>query len=155
MYLLDSNVYIRGFREAGFGQQLQEFHRAHLSRIVVSAVVVSELLVSAQTPDGTRALRRTLVEPFRSRKRFLTPGWETWERATEIDRGMRKQRGDPGLPGNQSFFHDILIAATARQMGATIVTFNTADFALIGRHVDIDVVEPWPGDTAAEEGRLV
>lgn len=149
MYLLDSNVYIRGFREAGFGQQLQEFHRVHLSRIVVSAVVVSELLVGAQTPDGTRALRRTLVEPFRMRKRFLTPGLETWERATEIDRGIREQRGNRATLGNRSFFHDILIAATARQMGATIVTFNTADFALIGRYVDIDVVEPWPSGKAA------
>ena len=149
MYLLDSNVYIRGFREAGFGHELEDFHRAHLPRLVVSAVVVSELLVGAQTPARARALQRTLVDPFRSRKRFLTPGWQTWERATAIDRGIRRQRGHRAQLESRSFFHDILIAATAREMGATIVTFNVSDFALIGQHVDIEVVEPWPSGRAA------
>lgn len=149
MYLLDSNVYIRAFREADFGQQLQEFHRAHLPRLVVSAVVVSELLVGVKAPDRARALRRTLVEPFRTRKRFLTPGWATWERATEIDRGIREARVHREKLGTRSFFHDILIAATAREMGATIVTFNSVDFALISQFVDIDVVEPWPERIAA------
>ena len=149
MYLLDSNVYIRAFREAAFGQQLQEFHRTHLPRLVVSAVVVSELLVGANAPDRARALRRTLVEPFRTRQRFLTPGWATWERATAIDRGIRERGGHRARLRARSFFHDILIAATAREMGATIVTFNTADFALIGQHVDIDVVAPWPSGTVA------
>ena len=44
----------------------------------------------------------------------------------------------------RSFFHDILIAASARELGATIVTMNLEDFALIGRHVDIKYVGPWP-----------
>jgi predicted nucleic acid-binding protein len=149
MYLLDSNVYIRAFREADFGRELQDFHRIQLPRLVVSAVVVSELLVGAQTPRGARTLRQTLVDPFRARKRFLTPGWQTWERAVEIDRDIRGQRGHRATLESRSFFHDILIAATAREMGATIVTFNTADFALIGQHVDIDVVEPWPNRIAA------
>ena len=149
MYLLDSNVYLRAFRDAGFGGQLERFHRAHLPRLVVSAVVVSELLVGAQTPAGARALQRTLVEPFRSRKRFLTPGWRTWEQAVAIDRGIRQQRTHRTALGQRSFFHDILIASTAREMGATIVTFNVADFALIAQHVDIDVVEPWPDGVAA------
>ncbi|MEO8624846.1 MAG: type II toxin-antitoxin system VapC family toxin [bacterium] len=149
MYLLDSNVYIRAFREADFGHELQEFHRAHLPRLVVSAIVASELLVGAQTPARARALQRTLIDPFRARRRFLTPGWSTWERATAIDCGIRKQRGRRAQLESRAFFHDILIAATAREMGATIVTFNTADFALIGQHVDIDVVEPWPTALAA------
>ena len=154
MYLLDSNVYIRGFREAGFGHELQAFHRSHLPRLVVSAVVVSELLVGAHTPEGVRALRRTLVEPFRSRNRYLTPGWSTWERASDIDRGLRAHRGHRAKLESRSFFHDILIAATARELGATIVTFNRADFALIGQFVDIDVVEPWPDGKAAIGGEL-
>lgn len=149
MFLLDSNVYIRAFRDAGFGVQLERFHRAHLPRLVVSAVVVSELLVGAQTPGGVRALERTLVEPFRTRRRFLTPGWRTWATAVAIDRGIRQQRTHRSALGQRSFFHDILIASTAREMGATIVTCNTADFALIAQHVDIEVVEPWPDGLAA------
>ena len=86
MFLLDSNIYIRCFREVGFGRELQEFHRAELPRLVVSAVVASELLVGVQRPDRERALRRTLIDPFRARRRFITPTWSTWELATAIDR---------------------------------------------------------------------
>ncbi len=148
MYLLDSNIYIRGIRESAFGLEVEAFHRSNLPRLVMSAVVVSELLVGAQTSDVVRRLQRTLVEPFLLRKRFLVPGWQTWERAVAIDRGIRKGSRAAKLT-SRSFFHDILIAATAREMGATIVTFNTTDFALIAEHVDIAVAEPWPTGSAA------
>ena len=149
MYLLDSNVYIRGFREMTFGRELQEFHRRELRRLVVSAVVASEVLVGAQSPRRERAVRGTLVEPFRARRRFLVPGWSTWALATAIDRQLRARLTLRGRLGERSFFHDILIAASARELGATIITLNTADFGLIGRHVDITFVEPWPRQPAA------
>jgi len=149
VYLLDSNVYIRGFREMTFGRELQEFHRRELRRLVVSAVVASEVLVGAQSPGRERAVRRTLVEPFRARRRFVVPGWSTWALATAIDRRLRALPAIRARLGERSFFQDILIAASARELGATIVTLNTADFALIARHVDITFVEPWPRLPAA------
>ena len=149
MYLLDSNVYIRAFRELAFGRELQEFHQRELPRLVVSAVVVSEVLIGAQSARRERAVHRTLVEPFRARRRFVVPGWSTWVRATAIDRRLRARPTVRGRLAERSFFQDILIAASARELGATIVTFNTADFALIGRHMDITFVEPWPRQPAA------
>lgn len=148
MYLLDSNIYIRAFREAAFGRELQEFHRTELPRIVVSAVVASELLIGAQRPDRERALRRTLIEPFQARRRFITPSWSIWEVATAIDRRLRSRVGTRSRLEQRSFFHDILIAATARELGATIITMNLDDFALIARHVDIAYAGPWPLSTA-------
>jgi predicted nucleic acid-binding protein len=59
LYLLDSNVYIRAFRDAAFGAELQDSHR----------------------------------------------------------RARLEQR---------SFLHDMLIAATARELSATLVTDNVA-----------------------------
>lgn len=144
MFLLDSNVYIRAFREAAFGQELLEFHSTQRSRLVVSAVVASELLVGAQRPDRQRALERTIIEPFRARRRFITPSWSTWQLATAIDRRLRAGVGTRTLLERRSFFHDILIAASAREVGATIISMNLDDFALIGRHVDINYVSPWP-----------
>ena len=38
----------------------------------------------------------------------------------------------------------MLIAATARELGATIITDNVADFTLIARHLDIAFVQPFP-----------
>lgn len=149
MYLLDSNVYIRAFRELSFGQELQAFHHQQLPRLVVSAVVASEVLVGATSPRRARAAQRTLVEPFLSRRRFIVPAWSTWTLATSIDRRLRARPAARGRLATRSFFHDILIAASARELGATIVTLNRDDFALIGRHVDILVVEPWPRLTSA------
>jgi predicted nucleic acid-binding protein len=85
VYLLDSNVYLRAFRELAFGRELQEFHQRELRRLVVSAVVVSDVLVGAQSARRERTGHRTLVEPFRARRRFVVPGWSTWMRATAID----------------------------------------------------------------------
>ena len=144
LYLIDSNVYIRAFREAAFGAELQAFHHAALARLVVSAVVTSELLVGAQTPDRERALVRTLVEPFRARRRLLVPSWSTWELAAKIDRGVRRQAANRTRLTQRSFMQDILIAASAREVGATIITENVVDFTLIGRHVEIAFVPPWP-----------
>lgn len=144
LYLIDSNVYIRAFREMVFGLELQDFHRRHLSRLVVSAVVAAELLVGAQRPDRERAVRRTLIEPFRARRRLITPTWSTWELAATIDRGIRVRAANRTKLGQRSFMQDILIAASAREIGATIITANSADFTLIGRHVDIAFVAPWP-----------
>jgi predicted nucleic acid-binding protein len=144
LYVIDSNVYVRAFREVEFGRELQEFHRRHLPRLVVSAVVAAELLVGAQRPDRERALRRTLIEPFRLRRRLLTPTWSTWDLAAKIDRGLRAKAAHRTKLAQRSFMQDILIAASAREIGATIITENTADFMLIGRHVDIAFVPPWP-----------
>ena len=149
LYLIDSNLYIRGFRELAFGLALQEFHRLHLPRLVVSAVVASELLIGAQRPDRERAIRRTLIEPFRTRRRLLTPTWSTWELAAKIDRGIRARAANRAKLDQRSFLQDILIAASAREVGATIITENTADFLLIGRHVDIAFTTPWPPTPAA------
>jgi predicted nucleic acid-binding protein len=144
VYLLDSNIYIRAFREAAFGRELQEFHRAELPRLVVSAVVASELLIGAQRLDRERALRKTLIEPFQARRRFITPSWSTWEVATAVDCRLRSRTGTQSRLAQRSFFHDILIAATARELGATIITMNLDDFALIARHIDIAYAGPWP-----------
>jgi predicted nucleic acid-binding protein len=144
VFLLDSNIYIRAFREPVFGRELQEFHRAHLPKLVLSAVVASEFLVAAQTPARERAFRLGLLEPFRTRRRLHTPAWSTWELATAIDRRIRQRPATRSHLQQRSFFHDILIAASARELGATIVTLNNSDFTLIGRHVDIKHVEPWP-----------
>jgi predicted nucleic acid-binding protein len=49
---------------------------------------------------------------------------------------MCRQRG---------FFHDILIAASAHELGATLITENVAAFALIRTVLDFQFSKPWPG----------
>jgi len=152
LYLIDSNVYIRAFREVAFGAELQAFHRDNLARLVVSAVVATELLVGAQKPDRERAVLRTLIEPFLTRRRLITPSWSTWAFVASIDRGLRRQAANRTRLEQRSFMHDMLIAATAREIGATIITENAKEFAVIGRHVDIAFVPPWPATRLPNEG---
>lgn len=145
MILLDSNIYIHAFNDSEFGDSFQAFHRRHLPRILLSAVVVHELLVGAGTPVGRRRLVRGLVEPFRTRGRIHVPSMATWAGAAEMDRRLRELGGYRASLAQRSFGHDLLLAASARELGATLVTKNLKDFAVIGRAVPIRVAGPWPG----------
>jgi predicted nucleic acid-binding protein len=144
VFLLDSNIYIAGFNDASFGAALRAFHQAHLPRMVLSAVVVHELLVGARDGRREHTLRRKLVEPFRARRRVHVPGAQTWELAATLDRRLRALGGFNESLTQRSFANDLLIAASARELGATIVTSNVADFALIGRVLDFRYEAPWP-----------
>jgi predicted nucleic acid-binding protein len=144
MYLLDSNIYIDSFNNAAFGAEFRAFHQAALPRLVLSAVVAHELLVGANDSGRWRALQKAILEPFRTRRRVHTPSLSTWELAVEIDRGLRALGGYAGSLAQRHFANDIMIAATAREIGATIVTRNLGDFGIIAQVVPIQVEPPWP-----------
>lgn len=144
MYLIDSNVYIRGFRDSVFGESLRHFHRTHLPQLVLSAVVVHELLVGAVTSRKEQTLRRQLVEPFRVRRRLHVPARQTWELTASVDRRLRKRSSLASKLRTRAFFNDLLIAASARELGAVILTENREDFDIISSVLDIRHIEPWP-----------
>lgn len=147
MFLLDSNLYIRAFTRAPDDAGFRTFHSAALPRLILSAVVIHELLVGAQSPAHRARVHSTLVEPFRARRRIHVPSLATWELAAEFDRDLRALGKFAGSLSQRSFANDLLLAATARELGATIVTLNLADFALIGRVTDLKVAGPWPSAT--------
>ena len=142
IHLIDSNVYIHAFRDARFGVWLREFHRAHLPRLFLSAVVAHELFVGAGNASKLRSLQQGLVEPFRARRRLHVPARQTWEMAATIDRRLQKQRNLGSKLKARSFANDILIAATARELGAVIITENIEDFNVIGSVLDIQSARP-------------
>lgn len=144
MFLLDSNVYIAGFNDAAFAVGFRAFHRSYLPRIVLSAVVVHELLVGARDRRRERMLRRAIIEPFQARRRLHVPGSRVWEVAAELDRRLRALGGFEASLARRSFANDLLIAASAREIGATIVTQDLTDFALLRRVIDIRFEAPWP-----------
>ena len=144
IYLVDSSLYIRAFRDAAFGQSLRAFHAAHLSRVVLSAVVIHELLVGATTGRKERALRRGLVEPFHVRRRIHVPARRTWMLAAEVDHRLRRLARLASKLRTRSFFNDMLIAASAREIGAIVVTDNREDFGVIASTLDVRYIDPWP-----------
>jgi predicted nucleic acid-binding protein len=137
VYLIDSNVYIHAFRDSDFGQSLQEFQRGNLPRLVLSAVVIHELLVGADNNKVERLLRRGLIIPFQTRRRIHVPGRNTWEIAARIDHKLRKKPNLLAKLRTRSFANDILIAASSRELGATILTENVDDFDMIGSAIEL------------------
>jgi predicted nucleic acid-binding protein len=143
IYLIDSNVYVHAAREVAFGESLRSFHQRNLPSLVLSAVVVHELLVGA-VPSIERSFRKGILEPFRLRHRLHVPARQTWDLATRIDRRLRRNKNLESKLRTRSFFNDMLIAASAREIGATVVTENSQDFRIIADAVDIRYIEPWP-----------
>ena len=148
MFLLDSNVYIAAFTDPAFGPAFRLFHQAQLPRLVLSAVVAHELLVGARTPARRRDLERGLLKPFHTRQRLHVPARSTWELAAEIDRRLRARGGYTASLAQRSFANDILLAATARELGATIITLNVADFQIIQQALPFKFQAPWPDHAA-------
>ena len=144
MFFLDTNIYIAAFNEPDFGAEFSVFHRDHLPRLLLSAVVAHELMIGARTPDRRRKLQRGLLEPFRTRGRIHVPTLATWEVAADLNRRLREAGGCEGSLTQRSFGNDLLLAASARELGALIITRNLADFERIGRVVALKFAAPWP-----------
>jgi predicted nucleic acid-binding protein len=146
VFLLDSNIYIGAFTRGADESAFRAFHKAALPQLVLSAVVVHELMVGALTPSHRRQVE-ALVEAFRARRRLHVPSLATWQLAAQFDQDLRGLGRYAGSLVQRSFGNDLLLAATARELGATIVTRNVDDFELIGRVTPIKAVAPWPSAT--------
>ena len=69
------------------------------------------------------------------------PARQTWEMAAAIDLRLRKQSNLNSRLRTRSFANDILIAASARELGAIILTENSEDFSIIASVLDIQFAE--------------
>lgn len=69
----------------------------------------------------------------------MTPTERHWIEAGEILKHVRdREHYDSDKIRDLAF--DVLIALSARSIGATLVTCNEADFRAIGRHLAFDAV---------------
>jgi predicted nucleic acid-binding protein len=130
-YIVDTNLYIRAFREAEFGERFRAWHGEVIARLAMSAVVLHELLVGVDNEHKRQLLERTYAAEFRQRGRLLVPSEAAWSRAASADRQLRAKGGYVEKLAQRSFANDLLIAFTCREIGAILVTANTTDFELI------------------------
>ena len=143
-YVLDTNIYVTAARETSFGTELGQFVGSFLPQIYLHAVVVQELLRGAITEDAQKTIAREIVQPFERRGRILTPTYAAWKRSGEIVAELVNARviTAGGLPG--SFMNDVLLGASCRGSGVTLVTLNGLDFERIRKVEPLEYVEPWP-----------
>ena len=121
MYMLDTNICIYVMNERD--DDLPGLFEEHAARICISSITYAELCYgvvnSAQIEHNTREL-----ETFRRDLDIVPFGDVAGMHYAEIRHALR-QRGTP-IGAN-----DLLIAAHARSLGATLVTNNQSEFGRV------------------------
>jgi predicted nucleic acid-binding protein len=123
--VIDTNLYI-DWRNAGRHEAVL-FQRDAVKYL--SAVVMLELYAGAFLPRDRRIVRG-LVAAFERADRILVPSGAVWEDAGQVLRALQESRGSLRM-GYPSLVNDVLIALSARSVGASVVTSNARDFGVI------------------------
>jgi len=143
-YILDTGLYIRATRDDGWSDALEAFAWNHAPFIYLHSTVASELLTGAINPGLERRTQERFIAPFEGTGRVITPSHRTWKQAGQVvARLIREKKLSPkGVA--RSFPNDCLIAASARELGLTVVTENERDFKLISEVLPVEYQPPWP-----------
>jgi predicted nucleic acid-binding protein len=128
--LLDTSVYIENFRTGRFTLAL--LRSPWIVRC--SAVVLHELRRGARTP-----LELRFVAELARKVRILTPTEGHWLESAEILSRIGTRKGyDAGKLRDLAF--DTLIALSAKDSGARLITCNREDFAEIAKYLAFKVI---------------
>lgn len=132
-FLLDANIYFSILSNPKFFDR----HRVHLLRIAprtfLSSVVRAELIQGAKGDLGRARIARATRQLERAR-RVVAPTHEDWVAAGTIQ--GRIWDDNPSLR-TKRLLNDILIACSARRVGAIVVSENKQDFELIGEYLPL------------------
>lgn len=130
--IFDTSVYIAALR-GGLESAAAGALRATIPRTYLASVVAAELHAGATTEQGRRAVL-TITQPPARAGRVVTPGATSWLAAGDLLSDLRRR--EPGLRSRLSrLWNHALIALSARQIGATVVTSDTRDFTLLRRYL--------------------
>jgi predicted nucleic acid-binding protein len=130
--VLDTNLYINWMNRG-----LHEGLLMGPSRVrYLCAVVVMELRAGAHTRASRTAVDR-MARSNEAAGRLVAPSRAVFDRAGSALRQLRLAGRDVR---SAAFVNDVLIALTARELGATVVTANVGDFEAI-RAVDSFALE--------------
>lgn len=122
-YLIDADAIIQAERKA-FDLSAW-LHSLPNEEIRVAAITVAELFRSVERATGARRTRRL---------KFLQKALTVFEVVPYTDKAALEHArlwADVERAGQRMSPHDLILAATARECGAAIVTFNTRRFAAV------------------------
>lgn len=133
--ILDTSIYIpfinKGVAYPPIDLKLGE------SMLYMSTVVIEELYAGASDRFSIRLLDR-LYKTFWDLGRLIVPDGNDWQRTGKVIAKLAQKYGF-----EKRFLskiqNDVLIALSARQVGAILVTHNTRDFLRIKEFVDFKV----------------
>jgi predicted nucleic acid-binding protein len=131
--ILDTTVYVGFWQRSLYAAEIDAVHTAFVVRH--SAVVLSELRRGARTA----AAERMVVELRRRSPEVWVPTESDWWEAGRLSRALGDAR-DWDRTKRHEFQNDALIALSARNHGATVVTANRRDFELLGKALRLPLV---------------
>ena len=123
--VIDTNIYIDWFNEGRHEAVL--FRREAVKYL--SAVVLMELSAGTFSVRDRRLVKE-VTAAFAKTGRILAPTASIYEEAGEVLRRLQAFRGYT-MAGAYGLTNDVLIALSARSIGATVITQNERDFAAI------------------------
>lgn len=143
-FVIDTNLYVEADRDLARAEELERFSTAYLPFIHFHAVVAQELLAGAIDRRREELVEESLIQPFERRGRVLTPSFAAWKAAGRIlSQLVQRKLMSPG-GFKRSFLNDCVLAASCREVGATLVTLNRDDFRIIEKVMRFEFTEPWP-----------
>ncbi len=143
-YVLDTNLFIRGFQDPVANAHLQRFHHLFAPFEYLSAVVVQELRAGVRSSADRRALERHVLDLFVRRGRLVTPSAKAWADSGDVLADLVRREGVELVRVSKALGNDILLALSCRENGLVLVTDNRRDFERIARRASFDFVDPWP-----------
>jgi predicted nucleic acid-binding protein len=128
--ILDTSVYIDNLRSGRFKQEILDL------KFVVrcSAVVLAELSRGARS----RPMRR-FVDDLAKNLRIIAPNEREWIQSGRIVNGIAAAKGYD-IQKTREIHFDVLIALTARRIGAHLITSNIDDFTAIREYMNFNLV---------------
>lgn len=140
---LDTNLFIDAFRNTDDEARLTAFHARYAPFEYLSAIVALELLAGAR--DGVAGdLQRHVFDPLERRGRVFAPSHDSWKAAGAALGMLAGRDGLRLAAASRGFVNDVLLAASCREHGITLVTRNVRDFERIRRVLRFDFVAAWP-----------
>jgi predicted nucleic acid-binding protein len=132
--ILDTSIYIPFINE-GISHPVLELEFKPL--FYMSAVVIEELYAGAFDTVSVKLLDR-MYETFENLGRIVVPEASDWQKTGKVVAKLGQKYGF-----EEKFLlkitSDVLIAFSARRVGAVVVTFNIKDFSRIKEFVDFKI----------------
>jgi predicted nucleic acid-binding protein len=119
--ILDTSIYIDNLRSGRFEEEI-----LNLQFLVrCSGVVLAELSRGARSPE-----MKKFVDGLAKNLQVIAPNEREWVQSGYIVNRIATSKGYD-IHKTREIHFDVLIALTARRVGATVVTCNTADFIAV------------------------
>jgi predicted nucleic acid-binding protein len=125
--IIDTNIYIDYFNSGKYAQVI--YQEEYPQIIYVSSIVLMELMAGSFSRADV-AIVNNMVKVARAANKIVTPIYTDYVETGRILAKLQSEKGYD-LKKVYSLTNDVLIALSARRIGATVVTQNRRDFEAI------------------------